>query len=667
LLLAASLLITALAGYALWFSHERSLEKAVTASESMADMIESRFDATLRRAQSVLEFSTTLPADALQARHAPKFKASIEKDLVMLTSNFPEVLDFTVFDAAGELLYASQAVPGISSLKTLPYFQQIRQQPDAGLLFPDVMPGTRKRQALLLEVLPLRNAAGQLLGVAQATIDLRHFQQRLVKQDIGPNGLIAIRRSDDSRLVLRYPDAPDELNQPAVSPLTRHIQAGNQSISMRFTSPADSISRVYSARALDHYPFYIGVALADEDALDGWREEAGITLSLVALLLVVAWWYFFRIARAERARLQLLAERAAEARTTRERAQQTQAILDNVADGIITIDEFGMVRSFNKAAEHIFGYAEADVIGRNVSLLMPEPHRSAHDGYLMHYRQTGEARVIGQGREVEGLRHDGSTFPMDLAVSRSEHDGRPLFIGLVRDITERKRVERMKSEFVSTVSHELRTPLTSISGALGLVCGGALGPMPEKAMSMLTIAQKNSLQLTHLINDLLDMEKLVAGKMSFDLQWQDIMPLVEQSMESTQAYAEKYQVQQIVTARTEGVEVRVDAHRLQQVLRNFLSNAAKFSPPGAQVEVAVRQRPGAVRVEVTDHGPGIPEEFKARIFQKFSQADSSDTRQKGGTGLGLAISKELIERMGGQVGFESQPGQGASFYFELPT
>ncbi len=361
-----------------------------------------------------------------------------------------------------------------------------------------------------------------------------------------------------------------------------------------------------------------------------------------------------------------ITERKSAERIMQEHAQYTQAILDNVIDGIITIDSLGIIQSFNRAAESIFGYAEHEIVGRNVNMLMPEPYHSEHDGYLQNYHATGVQRIIGLGREVEGRRKDGSVFPMDLAVSRSTHHGQPLFIGLVRDITERKRMDMMKAEFVSTVSHELRTPLTSISGALGLVVGGALGELPEQAKVMLDIAYKNSKRLALLINDLLDMEKLAAGKMHLDFQAQPLMPLVEQTLEAVQAYGEQHQVNFELIERAGDVMVRVDSGRLQQVLTNFLSNAAKFSPPGAQVEVAVRLRKNSVQVEVTDHGPGIPDEFRSRIFQKFSQADSSDTRQKGGTGLGLAISKELIERMNGLIGFDSEDGLGARFYFQLP-
>jgi PAS domain S-box-containing protein len=362
-----------------------------------------------------------------------------------------------------------------------------------------------------------------------------------------------------------------------------------------------------------------------------------------------------------------ISERKATELVMQEAVQHTQTILDNVIDGIITIDSRGIVQSFNRAGETIFGYMADEIIGRNINMLMPEPYRSEHDSYLKNYHATGIGHIIGIGREVEGRRKDGTVFPMDLAVSRSTHHGQPLFIGLVRDITERKRMELMKTEFVSTVSHELRTPLTSITGALGLIAGGALGALPEKAKLMLDIAYKNSKRLALLINDLLDMEKLTAGKMQLDIQPQPLMPLVEQTLEAVSAFGEQYQVSFKLIERADDVHVRVDSGRLQQVLSNFLSNAAKFSPLGAEVEIAVRLRKNVVQVEVIDHGPGIPDNFRSHIFQKFSQADSSDTRQKGGTGLGLTISKELIERMNGLIGFDSEEGKGARFYFCMPV
>jgi PAS domain S-box-containing protein len=252
------------------------------------------------------------------------------------------------------------------------------------------------------------------------------------------------------------------------------------------------------------------------------------------------------------------------------------------------------------------------------------------------------------------------------SIPEREADGGTLWHGFLHDITERKRDERLKSEFISTVSHELRTPLTSISGSLGLIQGGVLGAPPESMRAMLGVAHSNAQRLILLINDLLDMEKLVAGKMSFQMQEQPLMALVDQAVEANQSYADQFHAHYVITRRFEQATVNVDPMRLQQVLSNLLSNAAKFSPPDTQVDIRVEPIADRVRVSVIDHGPGIPAEFHERIFQKFSQADASTTRKQGGTGLGLAITRELIERMRGSVNFFSEEGHGACFFFELP-
>lgn len=247
------------------------------------------------------------------------------------------------------------------------------------------------------------------------------------------------------------------------------------------------------------------------------------------------------------------------------------------------------------------------------------------------------------------------------------YQGGPATLGWFHDITERIRIERMKTEFVSTVSHELRTPLTAISGALGLMAGGVLGVLPDKVKELIAIAYKNSQRLTFLINDLLDMEKLVEGKLVFDMQIHSLKLLLDQALEANRSYgAERSVSLQMVADTALDVDVSVDSQRFMQVLSNLLSNAVKYSPDAGVVKIAMAQRDQSVRVTVSDNGPGIPEAFRSRIFQKFSQADSSDTRQKGGTGLGLAITRQLVENMGGTIGFESVEGQGASFYVEFP-
>jgi signal transduction histidine kinase len=243
--------------------------------------------------------------------------------------------------------------------------------------------------------------------------------------------------------------------------------------------------------------------------------------------------------------------------------------------------------------------------------------------------------------------------------------------GLLRALRyagERKRLERLKDEFVSTVSHELRTPLTSIAGSLGLLMGNAAGSLPKSAERLLEIAHTNSVRLVRLVNDILDIEKLESGHVAFDFRKIKIRPLVEQTVEAIRGYAEGHKVKVRIEAAVGVDDVRADTDRVAQVLTNLVSNAIKFSPPDGEVVIAIEKEAevNAVRITVRDHGPGISADFKSRIFERFAQADATNARRKGGTGLGLSIAKQIMDRLGGEVGFADAPGGGTIFHFELP-
>ncbi len=331
--------------------------------------------------------------------------------------------------------------------------------------------------------------------------------------------------------------------------------------------------------------------------------------------------------------------------------------------GILQVNEQGQLLEVNPEFRKMLGYSEAELKAMTFLDLTPPED--------IHQSQLAVADVKATGRfgpiEKNYLNHKGELLPVEISGSLINiHEGSdPCWWTLVKDIREQKRMERMKSEFISTVSHELRTPLTSISGALGLITNNMLGALPDRAQAMLEIAYKNSQRLSLLIDDLLDMEKLIAGKMFFDMHVQTTAPLVQQALIENKAYADKYSVNFVLNDASAGAAINVDAFRLQQILNNFLSNAAKYSPKNGHVDINIIRQDEWLRVSVRDYGQGIPEEFKARMFQKFSQADSSDSRQKSGTGLGLAISKELVERMGGRIGFESDAGHGTCFYAEF--
>jgi PAS domain S-box-containing protein len=351
----------------------------------------------------------------------------------------------------------------------------------------------------------------------------------------------------------------------------------------------------------------------------------------------------------------------------RDRAARLNSTLDNVVDAIVTINESGSIESWSKGAERLFGYTTDEILHRSVKNLVADQHAFILDGSLRSQTSTGEQRTHGQRRQIEALHKDGHKFPVDLGLSEMYIGSRRLFVGIIRDISERLEIDRMKSGFVSTVSHELRTPLTSIGGSLGLLAGGAAGPLSSKAAKLIDIAKQNSDRLVRLINDILDLEKAESGKLELRMEEQALVPIVEQVIELNRGYADNFGVSIKLEPHDTDAKVLVDRDRFIQVLTNLLSNAVKYSPKNSVVRVSVTSRGGAAQVSVIDEGPGVPPEFERRIFQKFSQADSSDTRAKGGTGLGLSIAKTLMERFGGNIDFERGRRAGANFFVTLPV
>jgi PAS domain S-box-containing protein len=348
----------------------------------------------------------------------------------------------------------------------------------------------------------------------------------------------------------------------------------------------------------------------------------------------------------------------AEARERTRAEEDRNRFFDLSLDLLVIAGTDGRVQQVSPAWEKTLGWTVEELKERRDELVHPEDRELTR-------QEVQRLRLGGTAVDFENrhaVKAGGWRWLSWRAVSVPE---KGLIYGVARDISERKRVEQMKTDFISVVSHELRTPLTSIRGALGLVAGGVAGELPEKVRGLVDIAAKNSERLARLVNDILDVEKIESGQMGFRLVPQDLAALVEQAVVANQTYGQPYGIS-LRLVEAERALVRVDADRMQQVLSNLLSNAVKFSPRGAVVEVGVTARNGRVRLRVVDRGKGISPEFRAWIFEKFTQADATSTRQQGGTGLGLSISKAIVERHGGRIWFETTPVQGATFFVELP-
>jgi two-component system sensor histidine kinase/response regulator len=382
-----------------------------------------------------------------------------------------------------------------------------------------------------------------------------------------------------------------------------------------------------------------------------------------------------------------ITERSKSEKMLEENEQRIQAIINNTVDAIVTINEEGNIESFNIAAINIFGYEKNEVIGKNIKMLMPEPFHSKHDNYLINYVTTGNKKIIGIGRELVGMKKDGTIFPMELSVSEVSLSDRRIFTGIIRDISEKKQAEqallkakteaeeanRAKSDFLASMSHEIRTPMNAIIGMSELLIESDLTEEQLKYVKMLKDAGDN---LLILINDILDLSKVEANLIVLEVIEFDLQSAMQKvcDLMSTKAMLKGLS---IGCSRLEDISMYLkgDPNRLKQILINLIGNAIKFTEHGSimigveKIGVTLNAQGAEIlelRFFVKDTGIGIPPEKISVIFDKFTQADSSTARKYGGTGLGLAISKRLLELMGGRLWVESEVGKGSAFYFTVP-
>ena len=344
-----------------------------------------------------------------------------------------------------------------------------------------------------------------------------------------------------------------------------------------------------------------------------------------------------------------------------------RSVLTTAVDGIITINERGTILSFNHAAEMIFGYAESEVLSCNVNCLMPSPYAGQHDDYITNFLRTGDAKIIGIGREVAGLRKDGSTFPMDLSVSQVEIEGETIFAGIVRDVTERKQaeteLERKNAEmeqFVYTVSHDLKSPLVTLQGFSSHLWQDAQAGRTDRFEDYTQRIHRATERMTQLIDDLLDLSRV--GRVVGETRPVRLTQLIQQCRARLDKLITDKGI--TVTIQKDMPTILGDEARLSQVFDNLLTNAIKYGCDAAEprIDIGAEVFDQGVRVFVKDNGRGIPSAYHHKIFGLFERLDTDKSK---GTGVGLAIVKRIVQVHGGHVWVESNPGEGAVFRLEF--
>lgn len=361
-----------------------------------------------------------------------------------------------------------------------------------------------------------------------------------------------------------------------------------------------------------------------------------------------------------------------------------QTVMETVLDGLIIIDSKGRIETMNTSAVRIFGYTTDEVSGENVSMLMPEPYRSEHDGYLTHYHNTGEKKVIGFGREILAQRKDGSVFPMELGVNEMEVDGRNMYVGTIRDISQRKEAEKSLQSYIQKLtrsneeldqfayiaSHDLKEPLRGLFNNATFLQEDYDELLGESGKKRINRIQFLCSKMEQLIDDLLQFSRL--GRVELAVEEVDLGELVHEIRSIHLAEAASYRVN--ISIETPLPGVRCDRIRVKELLRNLVSNGLKYNVHNVR-EIAIgctekvnprRRIPEAQVFYVRDNGIGIPAHFHDDIFRIFKRLAPHDATNKG-TGVGLTFVKRIVERHMGEIWLESDGENGSCFYFTLST
>ena len=806
LLGAALFCLLAMLSYFLWETHRQDVEAAERTTHNLVQVIESRVQGDFKRIEGVLEFvSREVPPERWQQTAVAANAAPVSHQLASLLAKFQDVAALNLFDAAGDLLYSSNPGTEQFSIADRAFFPELLQSPNGKLVFSDTQISRSTGYWSLVAIRAIRDTSGKTLGHAAAVIRLEGFSRLFEGVDVGPEGVTLLRRSDNSKLVQRFPlYEASGVNQPLPkdNAIRQRVEAGEKSGTLIYLASLDGAKRIASFKVLAEFPFYVQVALAESHYLANWRRQAAGVGVLAALLLLAFGVAVFRLRKIEAqatAAAQELHDSQVLLRTVIDRAPAIIMVKDQNGRFLLTNPPLGQLygvspesmigrddSDFNPNAEQVAFYREniAEIIRAGVTQSIFEESTDVATGQMRYYQsvktpftgpggqpcvliiasditdlrqtqmhlqaseqrlayalaatgegvwdwQISENRVAHNERwgSIVGLKEVPPSHPVEFfakfihpddrpavmaAIERalgsreiyqSEHrmltaDGRTVWVldrgkvvewdaqgkptrmvGSVADISERKAAEAAlveakiaaesaniaKSRFLATMSHEIRTPMNGILGMAQLLLMPDLNDAERQDFARTILNSGQTLLV--LLNDILDLSKVESGK----LELEAAAFAADQLLLECQSLFAKAATQKglsIETAWQGTAEQYVgDPHRIAQMVSNLLGNAVKFTMQGhirlEGREVKRDAQHATLEFRVIDTGIGIAADKQALLFQPFSQADSSTTRQFGGTGLGLSIVNSLARLMGGETGLESMPGQGSAFWFRI--
>ncbi len=677
--LLALALVVALLAYFLTASYQQARRTAETSSLNEARVLATKIEGALRRISASSELIAQRVADIDWSRPAAA-TAGAETLLAALGREFPEVVSLTVFNAGGDLVFASAPGLAVPNIADRSYFLDARERPTPDLRFSDVLVARGAGKRTVFAYRPIVSAKGAFLGLVVVPIDVAYFAHLFESLHLGADGIVNLRRADDSRVVLRWPRAPGDVPLAVASPPFVAIQQGVNEGVARYPSPVDGVDRICGYQKVGGFPFYVVVARAAQEAFAGWWVTIGVAVAITVLCVAAVGLLLARARRLEAAR--------------RESEQHYRTLANSGSTLIWTSGLDGRCNYLNEPVLAFTGQPANELLGegwlaRMHSEDIPRCVQLYEAAFAARERFSMEFRLRRADGEYRWLRDDGNP--------RYDSAGRYLgYIGYCVDITDTKRAaaelelhrqhlealvaERTaqlslakhkaeaanvaKSAFLANMSHEIRTPLNAVIGMAHLLKREGLTATQAARLERIDDAGKHLLEV---LNAVLELSKIESGK--FDLREVplDVGELLSGAVALLQDRAVGKGLQLTAEKPAFSCAFLGDAVRLREALLNYLINAIRFTAAG---RIVVRARLVAdaadratVRFEVLDTGHGIAATDLARLFTPFEQVDNTSTRAHGGTGLGLVITRRLAQLMGGEAGAESTVGAGSTFWF----
>ena len=690
--------VNAMIGYGIWQHHREAIDTAERATRSLALVLDEQAGRSVSGIDQLLTDLMVLLDVHPEGR--TRGSAAIHDLLRARRDALPSIAGLVVVDEAGVTLHHSaDTSPPAFALADRSYFAAHRDGADPagpGLfigapLSSRVFPDTR--------VIPMSRrwtrSDGRFGGVVVAMINPSQLGASLEAMGVTGDGTATLALRDGTVLLHRPVDASGDVTAPpdGWAEILALVKARWEGTLHAALPGGTGIVNLRNGRT---HPITVITTLPRAEALVEWRRDTAVWtlmgLGMTAVIALLTGYVERQQARRDQDQVRL-------ARASR----HIRGILDSMVDAVVTIDSRGRIETFNPAAERMFGYAEAEVIGESVNILLPENLHADHERSMAGYRPDAGSRIIGSDREVMAVRRDGSVFPITLAVSalrlEDQADGRTgagqtgggqtgggqcVFVGVIRDITKRRQQEaellasksqaemanRAKSEFLATMSHELRTPLNAIIGFSEILDSEFFGKLNDRQKACARDIHDSGKHLLDIVNAVLDMSKIEAGRYELTEEVVDPAEALSQCLMMVRDRAQDARVdlRNGIVAGGELPAVWLDRRAFKQVVLNLLSNAVKFTPDGGRVTLSAQvDEDGSLAVSVADTGIGIAPEFMEHLFQPFRQADNTVSRSFEGTGLGLSISKNFMELHGGTLTCVSTPGVGTTMTARFPA